>query len=149
QVSMVGVLLVVFVGKMLVGGRDHAADAYILFKGIGDRLEDNSSRMNDVEWNTHLKDSREQVETALEPLREAATSDEPGTQSLVWAGEQLLKMLQGTRLIPREMKAKFDNYMADFAEAPMSDALSPPPTEESQEVDDDSLPVVDDPAFSG
>ena len=139
---MLGVLMVVFLGRILFGaGQDTAGEAYLVFKEIGDGLNRNSSSMDDANWNAHLKDSRERVDAVLDPLRETASADNPENQSLVWAGEQLQKMLQGTRLIPKQMTAKFEGFMADYAQTP---APAAPPIQDTETPTNE----IKDPAFT-
>lgn len=148
--ALLGVVLLVGLCVMFFGERtDPVAKAYDCFTETAAGIERNSVRMDDVQWNQWVKDKRVEVEKALEPLRAEANSSEPGVQSLVWAGEQLLNMLAGARVLPEEMTAKFENYMADFAEAPMSDVPLPSPSNPKDDVPAEAKrESANDPAFA-
>jgi hypothetical protein len=142
--------LLFMIGRSLFGGVD-SAGAFATFRRVADGIKNNQT-LSDNEWVEFLNTSKEEVSAALEPVREHATSDYPEEQALVWAGDQLLAMLQGAREFPPGVTEKFEAFMAEYSGTPVP-TIDPTPGNgggENQESDENTgatPPPITDPIF--
>ena len=142
--------LLFMIGRSLFGGVD-SAGAFGTFRRVADGIKNNQT-LSDNEWVEFLNTSKEEVSAALEPVREHASSDYPEEQALVWAGDQLLIMLQGAREFPPGVTEKFEAFMAEYSGTPVPtiDPTQGNSGGENQESDENTganPPPITDPIF--
>ena len=129
RVGMISLGAVALLGLFLVwqnwsDGPD-GREAYAVFRRVGTAFETNSESMNDNEWALFIRDSRKEVNAVLEPLRDEVSSDYPESQALMWAGDKLIIMLKGARIIPGGIKRQFESYMAEYNGEPIPSPKPP------------------------
>lgn len=124
------VILALMLARVFFGG-ETGEEAHATFTSTYEAFQTNRRAMSDPQWFDFINAANQQVETALEPIRKSAGADRPKLQALMWAGEELLLILRGSRELTEERKARFEAFMAEYAdEAPPRPAA---PAEEKVE----------------
>ncbi len=115
QYAAIGLLALVCVSFLtsFFRGSANTAEAAQTFERVMSEF-DASGTKSDMEFAKWIKQSREDVSTQLEPLREFASSDAPEVQTLMWAGDRLMIMLKGARTLPPGVRDRYEAYMAEY-----------------------------------
>lgn len=140
-------LLALIVFSLFAGGAD-GEEAFLVFRRIGNDVEFKAERLDDADWARFLKASQDEVEAVLEPLRDEIDADQPRLQALVWAGDQLMSMLQGNRKIPRPVKAKFEAFMSEYLGEPVPQIAPTEAKTTDGDKSDNEANNVTDPIFN-